>query len=340
MPRGKLYPVAVWPYTVRDTGTIGEAAPAAMERQRRMRRSYAVHFYSGRNGTGKSAWMIYDTLPDLALGRTVLSTVRLLDFENPRPCEGFVRSSVKDKAETGPCPVCALPRPKPHLQAHPLYVPFTDWPQLLDLGKAGWEAGDDEDAVCLMDEITGVADSSDSAALPNMVANELAQLRRAGVLLRLSGLNFIRASKRIREACLGVTRCESFLPVDAGHEAELMWRPRRLAVARTYDAKDLPLDDIKEAHWEEAEVRVKARAWIPSWEAIRAYDTLAPVDRVGMVDDVGRCAHCAGARKVDECICHDYQMRKAARAAERPARRAAPRTRAADLAGSPLAVAQ
>lgn len=66
----------------------------------RARRAFPIMAYVGPNGGGKSLAMVKDTLPTLALGRRVLSTVRLLDHRTGQP--------------------------------HPFYVPFTDWDQLLD----------------------------------------------------------------------------------------------------------------------------------------------------------------------------------------------------------------
>lgn len=43
------------------------------------RRSYPIHAYIGANGGGKSLAAVYDSLPTLAAGRHVVSTVRLLD---------------------------------------------------------------------------------------------------------------------------------------------------------------------------------------------------------------------------------------------------------------------
>jgi len=54
---------------------------------RARRRMYPIHFYVGRNGAGKSLAAVYDTMPDLDAGLPCLSTVRLLDFRNPRPCD-------------------------------------------------------------------------------------------------------------------------------------------------------------------------------------------------------------------------------------------------------------
>lgn len=64
------------------------------------RRSFPIRGYVGPNGGGKSLCMVSDLLPSLDSGRTVLSTVKLLDYR------------------TG--------------EAHKSYVPFTDFSQLLD----------------------------------------------------------------------------------------------------------------------------------------------------------------------------------------------------------------
>lgn len=286
------------------------------ERARTLRRAYPVHMYVGRNGTGKSLCAVYDTLPDLDAGRPVLSTVRLLDYRNPRLCD--------DAA-------CDSPDHATHMAAHPAYVPFTTWPQLLDL----------REGVVLMDEVTGVADSNEGSALPAAVANELAQLRRAGVVMRLTGLNFIRAHKRIREATLAVTRCRSLFAAPAVDEDgnAKMWRQRRMSLWHTYDAQSLPVDDHTEHAYDTADLLVSGRHWIPDSPAIRAYDTYDFVSRVGTVSDAGRCATCGGTRRAAECSCSDYQESKGQR--RPPARRArSAEDRRTELSLAPLMPAQ
>lgn len=295
------------------------APPGQSERGRRLRRRFPVQMYVGRNGMGKSLAMVYDTIPDLAMGKPVLSTVRLLDFANPRPCDD------PNCAERG--------HDQGHAARHPNYIPFTDWMQLLEF----------REGVVLMDEITGVADSSESASLPSAVGNMLGQMRREKVHVRLTGLNFIRAHKRIREACLAVTRCEAYLPVDAreSNGEEAMWRPRRLAVWRTYDARSLPIDDHTQAAYDKADLLFKSRHWIPDSPATTAYDTLAPVSVVGTLDDSGKCAYCEGQRRRHECICEDYRTRKEASKGVRPqARSAEDGPRDAPRALIPLSIAR
>lgn len=271
------------------------AGTAQSEAGRALRRAYAIHFYSGRNGAAKSLCMVYDTLPDLDAGLPVLSTVRLLDYRNPRPCDDEGCTDLMHGAEN-------------HMAAHPMYVPFTSWGQLLD-----WQRGP-----VLMDEITGVADSNSTTAIPDAAANKLAQLRRDDCSVRITGLNFIRANKRIREACLAITRCESLLPVTVYHEdgSQRMWKARRFAKWKTYDAQSLPINDLTEAAFEKADVFGASRHWIPDSPALLAYDTNAPVLRVGRVTESGRCVHCEGARRAPECSCPDYvDSKKRGRAA-------------------------
>lgn len=268
------------------------APTSSAEAARRRRRSYPLHAYVGRNGSGKSMAAVYDTLPDLDAGRPVLSTVRLLDWRNPRECDD---------------PTCEhdLHGMPGHLAAHPGYIPFTQWPQLLDF-RGG---------AVLMDEITGVADSGDSAALPAAVANKLAQLRRDECMVRITGLNFIRINKRLREAVNAVTRCQSFWPITVQDESgqDMVWRRRRFGVWRTYDAQSLPVDDHTEHAYETADLLVKARTWIPTLSAASAYDSFDQVHRVGTVSEAGRCAHCGGTRRAMECSCSDYHAEKTQR---------------------------
>lgn len=276
------------------------------ERARGIRRAYPIHFYTGRNGSGKSLCAVYDTLPDLAAGKKVLSTVRFLDFEDPRPCDDPLCEDVMHGHPS-------------HMAAHPNWIPFTRWPQLLEF----------EGGPVVMDEITGVADSNEGAALPSAVANMLAQLRRREVTLRITGLSFIRANKRIREATNAVTVCSSMFGVTAYAEdgSEKVWKQRRLSKWITYDAQSLPADkDVSKNAYENADRFTSATHWIPVSPALKAYDTLAPVSTVGEVSDAGRCAHCGGNRRAEECSCHDYQHRKASRRTARAQGAPAPST--------------
>src|SRR5690606_11450369 len=141
-------------------------------RARSIRRGLAIHAYVGWNGGGKSACMVYDTLPDLARGVPVLSTVRLLDYENPRPCEGC-------DDERG--------HRKGHLAAHPAYLPFRSFTDFMDF------ADRDGAGVVLMDEVQGIASSREHQQLPFQVAKMLHELRRSDLALRWSAVSWKRA---------------------------------------------------------------------------------------------------------------------------------------------------
>lgn len=83
-------------------GEHADGSPALRDREagRDRRRAVPIHAYIGENGGGKSLAMVHDTLPSLAAGRRVLSTVKLLD------------------------PATGLP--------HAAYERLTDWAQILE----------------------------------------------------------------------------------------------------------------------------------------------------------------------------------------------------------------
>lgn len=246
---------------------------------RRLRRAWPIHAYVGANGSGKSAGAVWDTLPTLEQGRPVLSTVRLLDYGDPRPCPG-----------------CDLPGcERGHAAAHPLWVPFRDWTQLLDA----------EHCDVIMDEVTGVASSRESQSMPSVVANFLVQLRRRDVVLRWTAPNWARADKIIRECTQAVTYCRGLMPTTAvDDDGDRMWRHRRLFRWKTYDAADF--DEFTEGKRTDVKPHVSDWHWGPGSPAFAAYDTLDAVMSIGTVTDGGRCVACGGRRRVAECSCPDY----------------------------------
>lgn len=272
-------------------------------RARAIRRGYPIHAYVGSNGGGKSAAMVWDTLPTLAAGRPVLSTVRLLDYENPRPCDDEDCTS-RDHGQ--------------HLAAHPLWVPLTSWDQVLQA----------EFCDVLMDEVTGVASSRESTGMPAAVANLLVQLRRRDVVLRWSSPAWARADKIIRETSQAVTYCTGYFPVDEvdDGDADRQWRRRRMFKWSTYDAADF--EDFTAGKRETLKPWTSQWFWGPTSPVFSAYDTMDAVLTIGTVLDTGRCATCGGTRRAPACSCDDYQ---------RPARPARPRAK--DLTPSPAPAA-
>jgi hypothetical protein len=252
---------------------------------RKMRRGWPIAGFVGANGSGKTAAMIWDTLPTLEAGKPVLSTVRLTDYLNPRPCEDDGCGS----------PEHGKPR---HLAVHPLYVPFTNWNQLMT-----WEFGD-----VLMDEVTGIASSRESHSMPGPVSNMLNQLRHGDVVVRWSAPDWSRADIVIRQVTQSVTSCKGFLPVQVPQvegEPERSWRHRRLFAWKTYDAKEFERFTVGTRE------RLKAENtelfWGPGSPIFSAYDTFGAVLSIGTVSDSGRCMTCGGRRSAPVCACPDYE---------------------------------
>lgn len=238
---------------------------------RATRRAFPIRGYVGPNGGGKSLAMVNDVLPSLAAGRTVLSTVKLLDGRG---------------------------------KAHPSYVPFTNFDQLLDA----------EHCDVLMDEIVGIANSRSAASLPVQVQNLLVQLRRRDITLSWTAPNWARADKIIREVTQAVTECRGYYPArtspstpDDGSGVRL-WAPKRVFRFRTFDTMDFE-------EWTAGKrdrLDPMAKQWFRGVgsTAFRAYDTL---DSVSMVEggDPDLCEHCGKHKRREYCKGH----------AERPATR-------------------
>lgn len=246
----------------------------------RIRRSQAIHAFCGPNGSGKTLLAVQACLPSLEAGRPVLSTCRLLDYENPRPCEDVACDC--DKSDPGR-----------HRQVHPLYIPWTRWPQLLEVERCD----------VLADEITGVASSRSSGSLPAVIANALVQLRKRDVVFRWTSPAWARADLILRECTQAVTICRGFLPVDA-EDAGRLWRPRRLVRASTYDAS--VLDSFTEGTRSRLKAMCGSWTWVPSAVERNAYDTLESVLNIGSVSHSGRCENCDGRRSAPACSCPDY----------------------------------
>lgn len=227
------------------------------------RRSFPIRGYVGPNGGGKSACMVNDVLPSLDRGRRVLSTVKLLGPDG------------------GP---------------HPLYIPFTDFAQLIDA----------EHCDVLMDEIVGIANSRDAARLPAPVQNVLVQLRRRDITLSWSAPSWARADKVIREVTQAVTECRGFYPSRQATEEEStsgvrLWAPRRVFKWRTFDTVEF--EDWTAGKRDKLDPL--ASQWFkgPGSRAFSAYDTL---DAVSMVagGDADQCEYCGKKKRAELCKGH------------------------------------
>lgn len=255
---------------------------------RRKRRAAPIHAYVGPNGSGKSYVMIYDTLPSLERGRPVLSTVRLLDYNNPRDCED---------------PTCTFPGHPQHGQAHPLYIPFHSYEQLLEA----------RDCDVLMDEIQGIASSREHSSMPVQVASFLMQLRRRNIALRWSTPNWARADKIIREVTQAATLCSGSLPEvrqPKPGEPQSLWTSKRLFIARSYDAALIDDFDARGADLGDLPHFAWQMLWRPGANTMNAYETLDPVLSLGWANEAGLCLVCGGKRTVPRCSCPEHQTRE------------------------------
>lgn len=257
-----------------------ESMPSAARR-----RAYAIHAYVGSNGGGKSLAMMHDTLPTLDRGLPVLSTVRILDYNAPRDCPGG--DACDDPGSHEPLPGYV------HQAAHPNYVPFRDYSQLLEFSH-----GD-----VLMDEVTGVASSRESQSMPVQVVNFLMQLRRREVTLRWTAPNWARADKVIREVTQAVTSCVGMMPVDSG-DADRLWRDRRLFRWLTFDSFEF--DEFTSHKRDESQPLLGQWFWRPGSITERSYDTFDPVLALGAATETGVCITCGGTRRRKPCSCADH----------------------------------
>lgn len=228
------------------------------KKSRLARRSYSIRAYVGANGSGKSLAMVHDLIPSLDMGRPVLSAVPILD-----PLTG---------------------------EPHPLYVPFTDFRQLLT-----WRGGD-----VLLDEITGIASSRASQSLPYQVENFLPQLRRRDVTLSWTAISWLRADIILRELSQSVTICKGMFPKKSVTQ-DRMWRDNRLFKWSSYDASEF--EEWSLAKKEKLKPYSKGFFWRPNSLSQGYYDTLDTVSTLGWASESGLCMNCGGRKPSPKCIC-------------------------------------
>lgn len=284
-------------------------------RKRAARRGWPIHGYVGPNGGGKSAAMLWDTIPSLEAGRPVLGTVRVLDYRNPRECDDeeceasatsghYIRSLpdpwiieaafavTTDSAERVKLMHDLGDVTGVHGVAHPLWIALTDWQQVLDARGVD----------LLLDEVTGAASSRESHGLPAAIANKLVQLRRNDVVVRWSSPSWARADKIIRECSQAVTYATGHMAKTVKDEGGArQWRNRRLFRWKTYDAN--AFEDFTVGKRAELAALTSDWHWGPKSPAFSAYDTFDSVLTVGTVTESGACYRCGGTRARPKCSC-------------------------------------
>lgn len=247
------------------------------ESQRRFRRGYGIRCMLGANGSGKTAIAVHDLLPTLDAGFPLLSTCRILDWRNPRECD--------DSA-------CTWPGHPQHGAAHPGWIAFTDWRQLLEF----------TDGAVFMDEVGGIASSRESSSLPFQVARELQKLRKRNVTLTWTAPAWARADKIMRECTQLAVFCRGLASkAQTSDDMTAAWRVNRATYAKSYDARALDSDS---AH-KRSVTKAKGHdlLWLPGLDALKAYDTYDVVSSLGWANDSGICMGCGGRRAAPRCDC-------------------------------------
>lgn len=248
-------------YVIRTALFTSDAKSA---RATAVRRSFPIMAYVGPNGGGKSLAMIKDTLPSLAAGRPVLSTVRLLD------------------ADTG--------------EPHPSYVPFTDWDQLLE-----WRDGDvlmDE-----MVGIAGARESQRLDVRVQNILVQLRRrniVLRWSAPNWLRSDKIVREVTQAVTECRGFYADRKL--VQPGADAVQLWAPKRLFSFRTYDTVEF--EEWTAGRRDKVPAAVSEWFKGAGSRVFSSYDTLDAVERVTGADEGGRCTTCNGlAPRPKPCSC-------------------------------------
>lgn len=239
----------------------------------------SIHGYIGANGAGKSLVCALDTMQDLDDGVPVLSTMRFLDWRNPRPCED---------AE------CLFPEEhaKGHQAAHPCWVPWQSWD---DFMAFSW-------GIAVADEINGVAASADHSNLPKRVAKKLHEMRRGEIIYRWTAPAWARADLRIREVTTMVTVCVG-MRKHAAADGRRRYRQAHLVKAVTYNVEEIT--DFNVQSRQNFDEVGKQFLHVLKTPARLVYDTFAPVLMVGRGSEVGgRCDVCGKRTREEYCKGH------------------------------------
>lgn len=278
----------------------------AKDHGRLFRRQSGISAYVGQNGSGKSAAMIFDSLPTLRgiIWRCSEPTHLHMhpDYVDPRTgVVGPVMTGLRRIIST----VDVLDSETGEL--HPLFTK-------LSAANGGWRLVlDAEHCDILFDEVTGIAGSRQSQGMPVAVQTVLDKLRKKDVLLRWTAPAWSRADTTIRTVTNTVTLCRGYLP-DVRKTRSMAeppaWVPARLFKLRTFDARDM--DEFTAANssgdrrGSDRPSALKAKThwlWGPGSEFFASYDTYSAVSRVAEYLDGGRCADCGGSVAVPKCAC-------------------------------------
>lgn len=236
-------------------GGLSPNDPTLWTRGIRRRRSAALMGYTGLNGMGKTFAMVRDSLPSLAMGRRILSTVAILD---------------------------------PHTgNNHPLYTPFTSWLQLDD-----FRDGDIllDEVTGAMDSRDSSMPKKVRKQLPQQrrVNNRVAW---TGIDWDNSDRRLRQITKAVTK-CAGHFPDHSLTRSTGTKDIVTMWAPNRLFVFTTFDASKMTQSDdgkqLTQDTQRKTRARVLGREFVrgPGSIAFKCYNTL---DSVHSIDS--SCPH-------------------------------------------------
>ena len=267
------------------------------EKARQIRRMYPLHAAIGANGSGKSALIVYDSLPSLQMGRRLISTIRFLDWEDKRYCEGKVggwgdfRDQPCDHEEHDGVPyrpgTFKSSRPVVCWQAHPLWSSWRSWEQLIDIPR---------DIDVVGDEMTGIASNADWALVPSRARDVLNQLRRRGCAFRWSVPFWDSCVADVKRVTMAATVCTGWSKVlgvrlGSGPSAGSPWVPNSVFRWLTFDARELD----KVAIDEKRRAKQKRLAWAvmfgPGSAMFEAYESLDEVSNLAAERTCQNCGH-------------------------------------------------
>jgi hypothetical protein len=237
----------------------------------RKRRSAAIIGYVGLNGRGKTAAMIRDTLPSLAIGRRVLSTVVLLDPHTGNP--------------------------------HPLYEPFTSWQQLHDLHDTDVLL---DEITGIMDSRESGMPKHVRRLLPQQRRqNNL--VRWTGINWDNSDRR-MRQLTQVAAVCNAYLPVPEGKLVREGQvkDAIPLWRPNRVFSVIAYDASTMSQSDESAMLTQDEGKKKKARVLNREWwwgPGSLTFDSYRTLDSVTAIDN--GCPICGG-RIPDAPICKGH----------------------------------
>lgn len=184
---------------------------------------------------------------------------------------------------------------------HPNFEQLEHWDQLL-----AFQGG-----AMLLDEVHGVMDSRENG-MPKAVRRKLPQMRRNGVRVRWSGIDFDNLDRRLRQLTQAVVRCRGHMPIRQAPGEVQMWAPNRAFVLTTFDAQSIAKSEDSGMFTEEAAKKRKAKVLHrevffgsnlvtgQKHVALSSYDTMAPVSWVD-----SSCPECKLKMTERYCRGHD-----------------------------------